>query len=81
MDSPYKTRLKKLVGKEFVTIHRIGLPNITGELTKTDEDGCIMTQKGDGFHKGRLDEEVHEIFIAYGDIHGVESVEWDYKNL
>ena len=72
METPYKKQLQRLRDKEVI-LYRADAPEIKGTLIRIVRDGgCIIAvpqKEGDV----RL-----EVFVAFRDIRGVGSMEWDY---
>lgn len=77
MANPYKKKLEELKGGA-VTIDRAGTTPLNGRVNEVEEDGCVVTTEGsDGSH----DESSMFVFVAFKDIRGVGSVQWDYSKI
>ncbi len=69
---PYQWRLKTLGDKE-VTIDRRGTSQVKGKVTSLNTSGCVISAKHPIDPEALL-----ETFIAFRDICGVGTVEWDH---
>lgn len=69
--NPYKQVLKKLLGEDVI-IHRANAADLAGKVKVVDEDVCVIASEG-----SRPDS-VQDTFVAYTDIRGVSTEDWDY---
>ena len=74
MGSSYKKMVQELYGKD-VNIERADAPILTGTVAKVKDGGCVIRQPGS--RPGAN----HDVFVAYEDIRGVGSDDWDYDNI
>lgn len=74
MESPYKNQLRKLRGKK-ATIHRADSENLTGTIKNIGNEGCTIQQPC------AVADSIVTVFVAYCDMRGVASLDWDLENL
>ncbi|MBP6860380.1 MAG: hypothetical protein KBC38_02365 [Candidatus Pacebacteria bacterium] len=71
----YHNRLAELGSSdEVVTLHRKDATNVSGKVTSTTADGVTMSFSHPTNAEARTD-----VFVAYGDIRGIETTDWDYN--
>lgn len=70
MPNPYKARLLDLAGAEAI-VHRAGATDLRGKIADVQERGCIIAVKSEN------PERVQSIFVAFRDIRGVGTNDWD----